>query len=280
MAPGLVDRREGGAGEASDGRLVAHDRVADRAREDRLSDAEARGNHAPHGPAPPPGPATGASTPSPAAARSARSRAQLGRRFVLIDSSVEAVERRSGAPRAVSTGGCQGSRVERSGRFSRSGSRREHLETASGLHLRLERRRAGYERRHGVVALTIPAKAEYIALCRLALTGLARTRALAPEVVADLKLALTEACSNSVRHAYARAARAIVEIRYELGDGPHRGRGRRRRARVRPESSWSARRDELDEGGLGIAIIRALTDELEIEPEPEGRAPAFASRST
>ena len=62
--------------------------------------------------------------------------------------------------------------------------------------------------RHGVVALTIPAKAEYIALCRLALSGLARVRALEPEVVTDLKLALTEACSNSVRHAYDGGARA------------------------------------------------------------------------
>ena len=34
----------------------------------------------------------------------------------------------------------------------------------------------------GIVALTIPARAEYIALCRLALTGLARTRALEERV--------------------------------------------------------------------------------------------------
>ena len=43
MAPGLVTAGEGGAGEAPDGRLVAHDRVADGQREDRLSDAEAGG---------------------------------------------------------------------------------------------------------------------------------------------------------------------------------------------------------------------------------------------
>ena len=44
------------------------------------------------------------------------------------------------------------------------------------------------------VKLTIPAKAEYITLGRLALTGLARLRDLPPETVGDLKLALTEAC--------------------------------------------------------------------------------------
>src|SRR5207253_5128438 len=65
------------------------------------------------------------------------------------------------------------------------------------------------------VRLTIPAKAEYITLCRLALTGLSRLRPFADETLADLKLALTEACSNSVRHAYAEGD-GRVEIVYEL----------------------------------------------------------------
>src|SRR6266850_2453064 len=65
------------------------------------------------------------------------------------------------------------------------------------------------------VRLRIPAKPEYIALCRLALTGLARMRAFSDEVLADLKLALTEATSNSVRHAYPDS-NGWVEICYEL----------------------------------------------------------------
>jgi serine/threonine-protein kinase RsbW len=122
----------------------------------------------------------------------------------------------------------------------------------------------------GIVALTIPARAEFVALCRLALTGLARTRALKPEVVADLKLALTEACSNSVRHAYKDGRQGIVEIRYELG--PDRiqvevaddGYGFDPALIRRPP-------EEIDEGGLGIAIIRAVTDELDIAIGPEGQ---------
>jgi serine/threonine-protein kinase RsbW len=122
----------------------------------------------------------------------------------------------------------------------------------------------------GIVALTIPARAEFVALCRLALTGLARTRALKPEVVADLKLALTEACSNSVRHAYKDGRQGIVEIRYELG--PDRievevaddGYGFDPALIRRPP-------EEIDEGGLGIAIIRAVTDELDIAVGPHGQ---------
>jgi serine/threonine-protein kinase RsbW len=123
--------------------------------------------------------------------------------------------------------------------------------------------------RAGVVALTIPARPEFIALGRLALTGLARTRALSQEVVADLKLALTEACSNSVRHAYDEGRLGVVRIRYELSpdrfviEVDDEGSG------FDPQTIERAQ-EELDEGGLGIAIIRALTDDLEIGPRPEG----------
>src|SRR5256712_10777542 len=68
-----------------------------------------------------------------------------------------------------------------------------------------------------MVRLTIPARAEYITLCRLALTGIGRLRELSDELLADLKLALTEAASNSVRHAYGEVRDVgVVEIAYEL----------------------------------------------------------------
>src|SRR2546429_5008314 len=67
------------------------------------------------------------------------------------------------------------------------------------------------------IRLTIPARAEYITLCRLALTGIGRLRELSDELLADLKLALTEAASNSVRHAYGEVRDVgVVEIAYEL----------------------------------------------------------------
>ncbi len=121
----------------------------------------------------------------------------------------------------------------------------------------------------GVVALSIPAKAEYITLCRLALAGLAHVRTLEPETLADLKLALTEACSNSIRHAYAGGRTGAVEIRYELN-------GEKLAVEVADEGGGFDRERrsgdgaELDEGGLGIAIIRALTDELAIESHEHG----------
>jgi serine/threonine-protein kinase RsbW len=133
----------------------------------------------------------------------------------------------------------------------------------------MERENSVPSARGGLVALTIPARAEYVALCRLALTGLARTRALAPEIVADLKLALTEACSNSVRHAYEEGREGIVEVRYELTDDRIAVEVTDDGAGFDPDVIERAQ-EELDEGGLGIAIIRAVTDELEIGVRPQG----------
>ena len=118
------------------------------------------------------------------------------------------------------------------------------------------------------VRLTIPAKPEYITLCRLALTGLSRVRPLPDETLADLKLALTEACSNSVRHAYADRE-GSVEILYELHED-------RLVIEVLDEGEGfeadETERDanELTEGGLGIAIIRAIADEFEVADRAGG----------
>ncbi len=123
------------------------------------------------------------------------------------------------------------------------------------------------------IRLTIPAKPEYITLGRLALTGIARLRPepLRQEVLGDLKLALTEACTNSVRHAYA-GGEGTVEILYELHDDKlvvevvDEGEGFE--PPRDPGSPLTG--EELSEGGLGIAIIEALADEFEIRERPQG----------
>src|SRR5260221_9182308 len=113
------------------------------------------------------------------------------------------------------------------------------------------------------IRLRIPARAEYITLGRLALTGLSRLQELSEETLADLKLALTEACSNSVRHAYRDGRIGVVDIDYDLrpdrlvievsDDGP---------GFDYVETDGEDR--ELTEGGLGLAIIKSISDEFEL----------------
>jgi serine/threonine-protein kinase RsbW len=120
------------------------------------------------------------------------------------------------------------------------------------------------------VRLTIPARPEYITLGRLALTAIAGVRPVSDETLYDLKLALTEACTNSVRHAYENGREGNVEIVYELQPD-------RLVIEVGDEGAGfellddsNGHNGELEEGGLGIEIIRALADEVEIGPRAEG----------
>jgi len=125
-----------------------------------------------------------------------------------------------------------------------------------------------------LVKLEIPAKAEYVVLGRLALAGLVRERRFSADAVADLKLALTEACTNSIRHAYDRE-RGQVHLSFEASAD-------RVVLMVRDEGGGFHDDDvdcpectavgvELSEGGMGISIIRAVVDEFRLDrPETGG----------
>ncbi len=127
-----------------------------------------------------------------------------------------------------------------------------------------------------VVSLTIPAEPRWLALCRLVLSGLCRLGPVDDEALADLKLAVTEACSNSVRHAYSEnGGGGLVSVRYalsprsltvEVADAGQGFRFDRPVPELRPQPDEELREDEM-----GLAIIHALVDEVEIGSGPEGR---------
>jgi serine/threonine-protein kinase RsbW len=119
------------------------------------------------------------------------------------------------------------------------------------------------------VKLTFPAKADYLLLARLALSGLGRGLSLDEESLADLKLAVTEACGNVVRHAY-KSSEGSVRVVYVVGDG-------RLEMIVEDQGTGMApgadepRPGAPPESGMGLSIIRAVVDELEVRNGADGR---------
>ena len=123
----------------------------------------------------------------------------------------------------------------------------------------------------GVVRLTFPAKADYLLLARLALSGLARELPMGDELLADLKLAVTEACGNAVRHAYAGADGTITVVFLVTGD---------RLDMIVEDQGVGLDTLELEaaapflvplESGMGMPIIRAIVDELEVGRGADGQ---------
>ena len=124
-----------------------------------------------------------------------------------------------------------------------------------------------------VVRLTFPARAEYLLLARLALSGLARELLLEEELVADLKLAVTESCGNVVRHAYPDAE-GDVSLVLAVDDSRLLMTVEDSGAGIRAPDSPEDEAEELAgpfESGMGMPIIRAIVDELAVEQASEGR---------
>ena len=125
-----------------------------------------------------------------------------------------------------------------------------------------------------IVRLSFPAKADYLLLARLTLSGIARELPVSDELLADLKLALTEACGNAVRHAYVETDVGDVSIVFTID--PDRllmtlaDKGDCIRAPDAPNIEADEPVAPL-ESGMGMPIIRAIVDELAVEPGPHGR---------
>jgi serine/threonine-protein kinase RsbW len=129
-----------------------------------------------------------------------------------------------------------------------------------------------------VVALEIPARAEFVALARLVVSALAATDSqLADERVDDLKIAVSEACTNAIEAHDAVATPERVRLRCWSDD---RGlevsiedRGPGFDPTDLPDHPPVTDPDRLKfERGLGIPLIRALVDEVDISSSGDGTA--------
>jgi hypothetical protein len=111
------------------------------------------------------------------------------------------------------------------------------------------------------VSLAVPAKPDYVVLARLALSAVCRLSPLAPEQVADLKLAITEASNYLMGGERRQASRedgggdalGTLSFKFDLGDD---------------SIELSVSGDEMptvsaEERELSIALIKATVDSYE-----------------
>ena len=100
------------------------------------------------------------------------------------------------------------------------------------------------------MALTIPAKPDYLVLARLALAAVCRLTPLAPEEVADLKLAITEAANDYVEESRPDEDERRVDFSFKLLED-----------RLVLELEGPIAKVSSVEQELGRAIIDATVDE-------------------
>ena len=113
------------------------------------------------------------------------------------------------------------------------------------------------------VSLTLPSSPEYVLLARLVVAQVGRLAGFGPEEVYDLKLAVTEAATNVIRHAavkhyeveYRVLPRAVEITVIDSGGG---------------FNVADLTRAPDGQGGFGLAVIRDLVDELMLDSTKGG----------
>jgi serine/threonine-protein kinase RsbW len=119
----------------------------------------------------------------------------------------------------------------------------------------------------GTVELKIPAKAEWVAVARLAVAAVASRLHFSVDEIEDIKLAIAEACTNCIQHG---SESDHIEITSEVASDEVRVSVRDRSVAHRLESvvngAGFAEGKRTEE--LGIFLIRALMDEVTYRADP------------
>lgn len=122
------------------------------------------------------------------------------------------------------------------------------------------------------VEMTIPAKAEYVGVIRLSLSGIANRMGFNIEDIEDLKVAISEAITNAVNHAYDQDEPGEIQIGFGIYEDrlevmvADRGNSfnvEEVQKRIGPYEK-SKPIEGVQEGGFGLFLIDALMDKVEI----------------
>jgi len=127
-----------------------------------------------------------------------------------------------------------------------------------------------------VLELEIPARPEFVALVRLVVSSVASSRrVLAEERIDDVKLAVSEACTNAIEahsdvdtddHVVVRLFEGDDRLEVVIAD-----RGRGFDPETLPEHPPVTDPERLNfERGLGIPLIRTLVDEVDFDSGADG----------
>ncbi|MDP9402266.1 MAG: ATP-binding protein [Actinomycetota bacterium] len=126
------------------------------------------------------------------------------------------------------------------------------------------------------IELEIPARPEYVGLARLVVSSLASSRrTLADDRIDDLKLAVSEACTNAIEAHVDVDVSERVLLRWSEADDHLQvqveDRGPGFDPRSLPSHPPVTDPERLNfERGLGIPLIRSLVDRVEFDPSDAG----------
>jgi serine/threonine-protein kinase RsbW len=120
-----------------------------------------------------------------------------------------------------------------------------------------------------VFELEMPAKAAYVSLARLLAGSIARRMRFTEESIDDLKIAISEMCTNAIVHTgNGLETRPPIMVRYLVGEGRLTIEVEDRGPGFDPATVLGLERKDLLSKGFGIPLIKSLVDIFECESDP------------
>jgi len=120
------------------------------------------------------------------------------------------------------------------------------------------------------IEMRFPAKAEYVGVIRLSISGIASRMGFPYDDIEDLKVAMSEAVSNVVTHAYNDEGEVTIgfgvyEDRLEVMVADRGGSFDLQKIKdeIGPYDKAVEKIESLREGGFGLFLIKALMDKVE-----------------
>ncbi|WP_062048819.1 anti-sigma B factor RsbW [Bacillus sp. JCM 19034] len=127
-----------------------------------------------------------------------------------------------------------------------------------------------YQQECDQITMSLPAKPEYVGVVRLTVSGIANRIGFTYDEIEDMKIAIAEACTNVVAHAYEGTGMmnisfSVYEDRMEImvADNGQSFDLSDLKDHLNPVDADQPVA-ELKEGGLGLFLINTLMDKVEI----------------
>lgn len=114
------------------------------------------------------------------------------------------------------------------------------------------------------IDLELPARAENIAIVRHAFGALGEVYEISEQRLSDIRLAVTEACTNVVVHAYPNEEEGPLEVEAQLT-------GEQLLIFVRDRGKGIAPRPDSPGLGLGLPLIASLADDVKLGHNDDGQ---------
>jgi anti-sigma regulatory factor (Ser/Thr protein kinase) len=109
-----------------------------------------------------------------------------------------------------------------------------------------------------LATLVIPARPDYLSVCRQALAGAVRGLPLSDDALEDLKLVLSEVCANAIVHGYGSEG-GVIEVQFRTSDDEIE-------LSVTDHGAGYSSDPTTAHRGMGMSLLEHLCDRYDVQP--------------